>query len=206
MLTKSGPLTAAAGSHVLYNLTYQNFGPATVSSAKLVDTLARRRQLRVCLERRDVHSTTRNASCGCLPPRAPEAEPIIPAMANPLLSEGPIPVVVHGVIEYAAGILFIAAPLLFDDFQEALALSIVLGIVILLIAATTAGPTGLVNGLSLTVHVVLDYVLAVVLIAAPFIFGFSDETTPTVFFIALGVVHLLLTVGTRFQRRSAGRT
>ena len=126
-------------------------------------------------------------------------------MANPLLSEGPIPVVVHGAIEYAAGILFIVAPLLFDDFEDALALSIVLGIVILLIAATTSGPTGLVNGLSLTVHVVLDYVLAVVLIAAPFIFGFSDQLTPTVFFIALGVVHLLLTVGTRFQRRTTNR-
>jgi hypothetical protein len=36
------------------------------------------------------------------------------------------------------------------------------------------------------------------MIASPFLFGFSDEGTPTAFFITLGVVHLLLTIGTRF--------
>jgi hypothetical protein len=57
-----------------------------------------------------------------------------------------------------------------------------------------------VNQIPLPAHVALDYVLAVVLIAMPFIAGFSDETNPTVFFIALGVVHLLVTIGTRFRR------
>ena len=118
-------------------------------------------------------------------------------MANPLISEGPVPVSVHGIIEYLAGILFIAAPLLFE-FESAVALSIVIGIVVLVVAATTNGPTSLVDALSLTVHVVLDYVLAIVLIAAPFLFGFSDESTPTVFFMVLGVVHLLVTIATRF--------
>ena len=36
------------------------------------------------------------------------------------------------------------------------------------------------------------------LIAAPFLFGFSDDGTATAFFIVLGVVHLLLTIATRF--------
>ena len=31
--------------------------------------------------------------------------------------------------------------------------------------------------------------------------GFSDETAPTAFFIALGVLHLLVTIGTRFKKR-----
>ena len=44
----------------------------------------------------------------------------------------------------------------------------------------------------------LDLVLAVFLIAAPFLFSFSDEGVATAFFIVLGVVHLLLTIGTRF--------
>lgn len=120
-------------------------------------------------------------------------------MANPLVNEGPVPFLVHGVIEYVAGCVFIAAPLVLD-FPEGAAttLSIVLGVLVLLIAATTEGPTGLIKGLALTVHVVLDYVLAVFLIAAPFLFGFSDEGAATAFFIVLGIVHLLLTVGTRF--------
>jgi hypothetical protein len=46
--------------------------------------------------------------------------------------------------------------------------------------------------------VALDYVLALALIAIPFIAGFSNETAPTAFFIALGVLHMLVTIGTRF--------
>jgi hypothetical protein len=121
-------------------------------------------------------------------------------MANPLLREGPIPVWIHGVIEYVAGILFIAAPLLFDfDDSTATGVSVAVGILILIVAATTADPTGLVKAMTISVHVVLDFVLAVALIVAPFVLGFSDDTPPTVFFIVLGVAHLLITVGTKFE-------
>ena len=47
-------------------------------------------------------------------------------------------------------------------------------------------------------HAIAEYVAGAVLIAAPFLFGFSDEGRPTAFFIVVGVVHLLLTIGTRF--------
>jgi hypothetical protein len=121
-------------------------------------------------------------------------------MANPLLREGPIPVWIHGVIEYVAGILFIAAPLVFDfDDSTATGVSVAVGIVILIVAATTADPTGLVKAITISVHVVLDFVLAVALIVAPFVLGFSDDTPATVFFIVLGVAHLLITVGTKFE-------
>ena len=65
--------------------------------------------------------------------------------------------------------------------------------------ASSDSPTSLINSVPIATHVVLDYVLAGVLIAAPFLFGFSDETTPTAFFLLLGVVHLLVTIGTRFK-------
>jgi hypothetical protein len=121
-------------------------------------------------------------------------------MANPLIHEGPVPLFVHGALEYVAGLAFIAAPLLLDyDSGAAVAISIVVGVVVLLVAATTEGPTSLVNALAVSVHVVLDYVLALFLIATPFLFDFGGETAPTAFFIVLGVVHLLLTIGTRFS-------
>jgi thiamine transporter ThiT len=127
-------------------------------------------------------------------------------MANPLMYEGPIPAAVHGVVEYIAGVVFIAAPLLFEfEARAAVMLSIAIGIVVLLIAATTTGATGLITGLSLSVHVVLDYVLAVGLIVAPFLFRFTSERNETVFFLVVGVVHLLLTVATRFVSTSKGR-
>ena len=117
-----------------------------------------------------------------------------------MLREGPIPRFVHGMIEYAAVIALFAAPIVlsFED-NAAVATSIIAAIVVLVIAATTDGPTSLVNQIPLAAHVVLDYVLAVLLIAMPFIAGFSDETPPTVFFIALGVLHLLVTIATRFR-------
>jgi hypothetical protein len=116
-----------------------------------------------------------------------------------VLRQGPIPAFVHGLVEYGAAILFIVAPFLFGfDSGAATAISIVLGVAVLVVAASTEGSTGLVKLIPVGIHVVLDFVVAGFLIAAPFLFGFSDESTPTAFFIALGVIHLLLTIGTRF--------
>ena len=119
-----------------------------------------------------------------------------------MLRQGPIPVALHGIVEYLAAVLFISAPFVFGfESDSATAVSIVVGVVVLAVAATTDGPTSLVNSLPVAVHVVLDFILAGLLIAAPFIFDFSDDGTSTAFFVVLGVVHLLLTIGTRFEKR-----
>ena len=116
-----------------------------------------------------------------------------------MFKQGPIPAFVHGVIEYLAGALFIAAPFLFSfDDGTATAVAIVAGVVILVVTASTALPTGLIKSIPVHAHAVIDFALAAVLIAAPFLFGFSDDGTATAFFIVLGVVHLLLTIATRF--------
>ncbi|MEA2154760.1 MAG: hypothetical protein QOE11_900 [Solirubrobacteraceae bacterium] len=117
-----------------------------------------------------------------------------------MLRQGPIPRFAHGVIEYLAGALFIAAPfLLHFDANAAVAVSIIAGVAVLVVAASTDGPTSLVNSIPLPAHLLLDYALAALLVASPFLFGFSGETAPTAFFIVLGVAHLLITIGTRFQ-------
>jgi len=116
-----------------------------------------------------------------------------------MFKQGPVPAFVHGVIEYLAAALFIAAPFLFGfDDDTATAVSIVAGVVILVLTASTALPTGLIKSIPVQAHAVIDFALAGVLIAAPFLFGFSDDGTATAFFIVLGVVHLLLTIATRF--------
>jgi hypothetical protein len=118
-----------------------------------------------------------------------------------VLRQGPIPYFLHGMIEYGAGVLFMVAPFVLGfDSGSAIALSIAAGIVALVVAACTDGPTSLINQIPLAAHVALDYVFAIVLIALPFIGGFSDETAPTAFFIAVGVAHLLVTIGTRFRK------
>jgi hypothetical protein len=130
----------------------------------------------------------------------------------PMLRQGPISAFMHGVIEYIAGALFIAAPFLFGfDSDAARAASIVVGVAVLVITASSDLPTGLSKSLPVTFHAILDVLLAGFLIAAPFLFNFSDENGPTAFFIILGIVHLLLTIGTRFLppralSEGAGRT
>ena len=116
-----------------------------------------------------------------------------------MFKQGPIPAFVHGIVEYLAAILFIAAPFLFS-FEEdaAVALSVIVGVVILIIAASTHWRTGLIHSIPVQAHVILDYLLAIFLIASPFILGFSDDGTAAAFFIVIGVVHLLLTIATRF--------
>ena len=117
-----------------------------------------------------------------------------------MLREGPISRFLHGAIEYLAGVLLVAAPFLLSfDSGAAVAVSIVGGVLIIVVAASTDGPTSLVNSIPIAAHVLLDYALAAILVASPFLFGFSDEGAPTAFFIALGVLHLLVTIGTRFK-------
>jgi hypothetical protein len=117
-----------------------------------------------------------------------------------MLRQGPISRFLHGAIEYAIGVLLIAAPfLLHFKASAAIAVSIVAGVLVLVIAASSDGPTSLVNSVPTSAHLLLDVGLVAVLVAAPFLFGFNSESAPTAFFIVLGVAHLLMTIGTRFQ-------
>ena len=117
-----------------------------------------------------------------------------------MFRQGPVPAYVHGVIEYLAAILLIAAPFIFSfDEDAATGVSVIVGVLVLIIASSTAWRTGLIRSIPVQAHVILDYLLALFLIAAPFLLGFADDDgTAAAFFITLGVVHLLLTIATRF--------
>jgi hypothetical protein len=117
-----------------------------------------------------------------------------------MLRQGPISRFLHGAIEYAVGVLLIAAPFLFGfKASAAVAVSIIAGLVVLVIAASTDGPTSLVNSIPIPAHLLLDLAVVAVLVASPFLFAFNHESAPTAFFIVLGVAYLLITIGTRFQ-------
>jgi hypothetical protein len=117
-----------------------------------------------------------------------------------VLRTGPLSLFLHGVLEYAVGALFIAAPFVFNfDSNGATALSVIIGVLYLVLASTTDAPTGLARVVPVEIHAVVDFALAILLIAAPFLFGFREQGGPTAFFIVLGVLHLLLTIATRFR-------
>ena len=116
-----------------------------------------------------------------------------------MLHRGFFPFFLHGVVEYAAGIFLVVAPFLFGyDDGLATGASIVLGIALLGVAAASDSPAGLNRTIPVKAHVALDFVMVALLVAAPFLLGFSEEDTPTAVFIALGVAHLLITIATRF--------
>jgi len=118
-----------------------------------------------------------------------------------VFKKGPIPAFVHGLLEYVAAVLLIAAPFLFSfDSDTATGISVAAGVVVLIVNASTAMSTGLVKSIPVQAHVMLDYLLAILLIASPFLFGFDGDGTATAFFLVLGIFHLLMTIATRFIR------
>jgi hypothetical protein len=117
--------------------------------------------------------------------------------------KGPIPAFLHGLLDYVFGIFLIASPFLlaFSKQSAPTAVGIVAGVLLLVLAASTAWATGLIKSVPVQAHAVLDYILAGVLIASPFLFGFSDQGKPTAVFIIFGVFDLLWTIATRFEPR-----
>jgi hypothetical protein len=116
-----------------------------------------------------------------------------------MLRQGPLPLAVHGILEYVLGVLFIAAPWLlsFDDVGEATAICIIAGVGVILLAATTQWPPSLVNVVPIGLHIAFDVALGAFLIASSFLFDFEDA--PRIFTIVVGVAELLVVVATRWR-------
>jgi VIT1/CCC1 family predicted Fe2+/Mn2+ transporter len=116
-----------------------------------------------------------------------------------MFKRGPIPPVVHGLLDYLIAAVLIAAPFVLG-FEEdaATALSIAAGVAVLMLGAFTAWRTGIVKSIPPVAHAMLDYALAALLIALPFLAGFSDDGEASAFFVVVGVAGLVLTIATRF--------
>jgi hypothetical protein len=122
-----------------------------------------------------------------------------------VLRQGPISAALHGLLEYLIGGFFIASPFIFGfDNGVAVAIGVVGGIALIVLAATAETGPSLVGMVPVRLHVVFDVLVAAFFVASPFVFGFSDEPAPTGLFIGTGVVHLLSTIGTRFLPSPSG--
>ena len=117
------------------------------------------------------------------------------------MRNGPIPLGVHAMLEVPVALLLIVAPFLFgfSDDGTATAVSIGAGVAVLLVAMTTNWRLSLVNVIPLPVHAMIDIALGILLIAAPFLFGYSDESAPTIFHVLLGIGAILGSLATRWS-------
>jgi hypothetical protein len=121
------------------------------------------------------------------------------------MDRGPLPLRVHAAIEPVIGLILIAAPWIFgfSHTNDAKVLCIALGIVVILSGAMTDWRVSLARVIPLRMHMMTDLLIALILIVAPFVLGFSDEGAATRFTIIAGVLEAVAALSTRWDPREA---
>ena len=107
-----------------------------------------------------------------------------------------IPRNVHGILDYAVGLLLAVSPWLFGfaDRGPATIIPVVLGLGALLYSLLTAYELGLVAAIPFRIHLVLDFISGLFLLVSPWLFHFSDRVyLPHVIFGLLEIGVVLLT-------------
>jgi len=116
----------------------------------------------------------------------------------------PISPKLHGVIDYLAVPLLLAAgPLFHFDGRPAEITSTLAGVV-LIYSLFTAYPLGLVRMIAFPLHRVIDIVLAAAMIVSPFLLRFSDTAPARNFFVATGALFLVVVALTDFRAPEIG--
>src|SRR5437588_9805872 len=117
------------------------------------------------------------------------------------MRRGLVPLNLHPAIEPIAAVVLLAAPWIFgfSDVNSAKIVSIVVGVIMLLSGAMTRWRLALVRVIPLRVHFMTDLLLGLVLIVAPFVFGFSENGGATRFLIIAGVLEMMTALATRWD-------
>jgi hypothetical protein len=106
----------------------------------------------------------------------------------------------HGYLDYLVVAAFLIGPSLFAFSQTPKTLAYVLGVVHLFVTLLTAFPLGVVKLIPFTVHGVLEFLVALGLIALPWLAGFAATDAPArTFYVAAGIVVLLVVAVTDYK-------
>jgi hypothetical protein len=124
------------------------------------------------------------------------------------MDRGPIPLNLHAALEPLIAVVIIAAPWIFQfsETTTATMICVIVGVAMLLVGSMTDWRLSLMRLIPIEMHMMGDLVLGAVLVLSPLIFGFSDEGGPTRFMIIAGVLELLTTLMTRWDRTEAEPT
>src|SRR4051794_6431642 len=119
------------------------------------------------------------------------------------MPKGPIPLKAHAALEPIVAIVLIAAPWIFafNDVGSATAVSIAVGVIMLISGMSTRWRMSLVKLIPLRTHFRMDLVLGTLLIVAPFVFGDSDRGDATRFLVIMGILELGTALSTRWDLR-----
>lgn len=118
-----------------------------------------------------------------------------------------LPWALHEAFEYLAGVFLILAAFIFGFRDEpAFPVLVAVGVVMLATGVLTGGRLGVVDVLPPPVHAALDYVIALFLVLAPFLFAFTDVDAALYSSLFLGVAHFVVSIVTAYPKRSAAET
>jgi len=122
------------------------------------------------------------------------------------MERGPIPLNVHAALEPVIALVIIAAPWIFgfSDADDAKAVCIAVGAIMLIAGSMTDWRISLARVIPIRTHMMTDLLLAAVLILSPFVLGFSDHGGATRFTVIAGVLEALTALATRWDPREAG--
>lgn len=108
-----------------------------------------------------------------------------------------LPTKIHGILDYLVGIALLLAPYIFgfsdNANQAAILIPQILGVGLIVYSLFTNYEYGAVKVLSMTYHLIVDFIAATLLALSPFLFGFSDEA-PNVWLphVVVGVTVILV--------------
>jgi hypothetical protein len=116
------------------------------------------------------------------------------------MEKGPIPLNVHALIEPFVAIIVFASSWIFgfDGADDAQALTMIVGVVMLVSGLSTRWRYSLVDLIPLRTHFMTDLLLGAVLIAGPFVLGYSDVGGAARFCIIAGILEILTAFSTRW--------
>src|SRR3954451_19679307 len=110
----------------------------------------------------------------------------------------------HGVMDYVCGILLLASPNLLGFANvsgPASWVPRVIGLVILVQAMTTDYELGIMKMLPIGMHLLADYIIGALLIASPWLFGFSGMRVATMTLAVMGILVIGLSAMTQPRGR-----
>jgi hypothetical protein len=112
----------------------------------------------------------------------------------------------HGTMDYISGLLIIISPWLFgfNDGSAAQWTVVIIGVILMLSSTLTNYETGIMKVMPMRVHLIMDIIAGVVLIVAPWLFGFADRIVwPYIIFGLFEVIAGLTSKNTPYIQSSA---
>jgi len=106
---------------------------------------------------------------------------------------------IHGYFDFLTVFIFLLAPTLLGLGQLSAILAYSLAVVHLIVTLASDFPFGVVKLIPFTVHGWIERMVGPLLIAIPFIFSFSNEEAARNFYIAMGIIIIVVGMLTDYQ-------